>query len=139
LGVTVAVKFNLARLHSEVYEARLHAMVAFEKKHKITIRDFKFRKGDLVLLHNTTVKNHLNCKIHPHYLGPLIVISRNFGSTYILCKLDGSVLHHPIAVFHVIPYFVCTSIPLPDGFIDINTKQLCEMEQTSASESEINY
>jgi hypothetical protein len=130
---------DLARLHSDVYKARLRAAVAFEKKHEITIRDFKFRKGDLVLLRNTTVEKHLNRKMRPRYLGPLIVISRNFGGAYILCELDGSVLHRPVAAFRVIPYFARTSIPLPDGFIDIDTKRLREMEQTSASESEIDY
>ena len=49
----------------------------------------------------------------PCYLGPLIVIARNCGGTYILAELNGSLLDQPIAAFHVILYFAWTSIPLP--------------------------
>jgi hypothetical protein len=67
----------------------------------------------------------------PRYIGPLIVISRNFGGTYILSELNGSVLHWPIAAFCVIPYFARQSIPIPDHFIDIPTTRLRELEETT--------
>ena len=64
----------------------------------------------------------------PRYLGPLIVVSRNYGGAYILCELDRTVLHRPIAAFRVIPYFARKSLPLPKDFIDIDTARLREME-----------
>jgi hypothetical protein len=44
------------------------------------------------------------------YIGPLIVVSRNYGGVYILSELDGTVLHCPIATFHLLPYFTYESI-----------------------------
>jgi hypothetical protein len=72
----------------------------------------------------------------PRYLGPLIVISRNRGTAYILCELDGSVLHRPIASFQVIPYFARKSIPLPENFMDIDTARLREMEASEEVDEE---
>jgi hypothetical protein len=62
------------------------------------------------------------------YIGPLIVVSRNYGGAYLLSELDGTVLHHPIATFRLLPYFPCKSIPLPPDFIDIDDTRLQEME-----------
>jgi len=59
------------------------------------------------------------------------VVSRNFGGTYIISKLDGSILHHLITAFRVIPYFTRKSIPIPENFIDIDSTRLQELEQTT--------
>jgi hypothetical protein len=64
------------------------------------------------------------------YIGPLIVVSRNYGSAYIVAELDGTVLHRPIAAFHLLPYFARKSIPLPPGIIDIDDTHLQEMEHS---------
>ena len=42
---------HLSTLHSEVFETRLKAAVHFEKEHTLTVSDFNFKLGDLVLLH----------------------------------------------------------------------------------------
>ena len=64
----------------------------------------------------------------PRYLGPLIVVSRNKGGSYILCELDGTVLHRPITAYRVLPYLARRTIYLLDDFIDINTTRLRQME-----------
>ena len=120
---------DLARLHAKVHRARLRAAVLFECKYAKTIRDFDFKKGNLVLLRNSQVEYTLNKKMKPRYLGPLIVVARNKGGAYIVCELDGSVLHRPITAFRLIPYLARKSIQLPDGFIDIDTSRLRQMEE----------
>jgi hypothetical protein len=121
---------DINRIYSKVYKARLKAAIRFEKQHTITIRNFDFHRGDLVLMRNTQIEKSLNRKMRPRYVGPLIVLSRNYGGAYILCELDGTVLHRPIGAFRVIPYFPRKSISLPDDFIDIDTARLREMEKT---------
>ena len=127
---------DINRLYSKVFEARLQAAIRFEKLHARTLRDFDFTCGDLVLMRNTQIEKSLNRKMRPRYIGPLIVISRNFGGAYILSELDGSVLHRPIAAFRVIPYFARQSIPIPDHFIDIPTARLRELEETTDIDGE---
>jgi hypothetical protein len=82
------------------------------------------------------VEKALNRKMRPCYVGPLIVTARNFGGAYILCELDGSVLHRPIAAFHVIPYFTRKSLPLPENFMDIDYKQLDELQKMTNIDGE---
>jgi hypothetical protein len=79
---------------------------------------------------NTQIKKSLNKKMHARYIGPLVVVSRNYGGAYILSELDGTVLHRPIAAFHLLPYFTRKSIPLPPDFIDIDDTHLQEMEHS---------
>jgi len=120
---------DLAHLHSIIYQARVKAAITFKKKHFHTIHDFDFKWNDLVLMQNTKIEYTLNKKMKPRYDGPFIVISRNCGGAYILCQLNGSVFHRPIAAFCLLPYHACDSIYLPDDMMDIDTQKLRELEQ----------
>jgi hypothetical protein len=122
---------DISRLYSKVYAARRKAALRFEREHAATMHDFNFARGDLVLVRNTAIEKALNRKMRPRYLGPLIIISRNYGGAYVICELDGSVLHRPIAAFRVVPYLARKSIPLPDNFLDIDTNRLRELEQSN--------
>jgi hypothetical protein len=81
-------------------------------------------------MHNTQIKKSLNKKMHTRYIGPLIVVLCNYGGAYILSELDGTVLHCPIAAFHLLPYFPRKSIPLPPDILDINDTHLQEIEHS---------
>ena len=63
------------------------------------------------------------------------MLARNKGCAYIICELNGSVFDRPVAMFRVIPYFTQKSLPLPDldKFIDISTKCLRSMEESTTS------
>jgi len=120
----------MERIYSNVYRARKEAAERFEKKHFATIRDHDFTKGRLVLLRNSGVEDSLDRKMKPRYLGPLLVVSRNKGGAYIVCELDGSVHHRPIAAFRLIPYLSRKKLPLPDDFLDIDASRLRELRTT---------
>ena len=96
---------DLVRLRDRVHEARNRAVVRFEREHSATVHDFDFQHGNLVLVRNTTIEKALNRKMRPRYFGPMIVVTRNRGGAYILCDLDGTVAHSPIAAFRLVPYF----------------------------------
>jgi hypothetical protein len=100
----------------------------FERIHEKTIWNYAFEQGDLVLMQNTRIEKSLNRKMRAQYLGPLIVVSKNKGGTYILYELDGLVLQNPVAGFRVIPYFARRRIELPEGLQDISTERLRQME-----------
>jgi hypothetical protein len=128
---------DLEQLYSKVYTARIEAAKRFELVHKRTIRDYNFAKGDLVLMRNTQIEKSLDRKMRPRYLGPLIVIERNYGGAYVLCELDGSVLHRPVAAFRILPYLARKSIPLPPNFLDIDPKRLEELRTTDDVDDDI--
>ncbi|KNZ73296.1 hypothetical protein J132_07837, partial [Termitomyces sp. J132] len=90
---------DLNHLHSKILSTCCLAAIHFKAEHAATIYDYNFRASDLILMRNTRIKVTHNKKMKPCYLGLLVVISHNHGSTYILCKLDGSVLHCPVAAF----------------------------------------
>jgi hypothetical protein len=121
---------DLMQLHDRIFKEHNHAAACFERDHTVIIRDFSFKAGDLVLVCNTAVEKALNCKMCLRYTCPLVVVSRNCGSVYILCELDGTLLHSPFAAFHMLPYHVREYIDIPniEQHIDITITHLCEME-----------
>jgi hypothetical protein len=89
-------------------------------------------------MRNTQVEKALNRKMCPRYLGPLIVVARNFGGAYVLCELDGAVLHRPIVAFRILPYLARKSISLPPSFIDITEERLEELRATTEIDEDPN-
>ena len=89
-------------------------------------------------MRNTRIEVTHNKKMRPRYLGPLVVISRNRGGAYILCELDGSVLHRPVAAFCLVPYLARESIPIPTDTFDIDTDHLRILEETDLLDDEDN-
>jgi hypothetical protein len=127
---------DVNQLYSKVYQARLKAARRFGQEHLHTLKDFNFQRGSLVLMRNTQIEKSLNKKMCARYIGLLIVVSHNYGGAYILAELDGTVLHHPIATFRLLPYFACESIPLPPDFIDIDDTRLREMEHSLVADGD---
>lgn len=115
------------RLNSKVFCARVEVARKFERDHQHTIRDYDFKAGALVLMRHTQIEKSLNRKMRARYTGPLVVVSRNRGGAYVLCELDGSVLHRMVSAFRLIPYLARTEISLPLNFADISDKRLAEL------------
>ena len=106
-------------------------MIRFKEKHWHTIHNYDFQLGNLVLI-NTAIEKALNRKMQPRYLGPLIVISRNKGGTYIVSELDGSVFNQPVAAFRVISYSIRQKLKIPslEELINISQKRLQELKDS---------
>ena len=76
--------------------------------------------------------------MRPRYFGPMIVVTCNRGSTYILCDLDGTVAHSPIAAFHLVPYFprheIDTLNICLDDYLDVLDDHIHELEQMTSAD-----
>ena len=77
---------------------------------KNRIRDSDYEPGDLVLVRNTRIEKELNRKMKLHYLGPMVVLQRTTGGSYLLAELDGAISKLRYAVFRLLSYFLRTKI-----------------------------
>ena len=96
---------DLRDMAGRVLKARKLSAAQFVSRFASTIQDYDFPIGSLVLVHNSRIEKELNRKTKPHYLGPMVVIRRTTGGTYILSELDGTVSRLHYAAFRIIPYF----------------------------------
>jgi hypothetical protein len=64
----------------------------------------------------------------------MVIVSRNRGGAYIVCDLDGTLSHAPVAAFRVIPYLARRVLIIPDldDHIDVSVGRLRELEQSNA-------
>ena len=123
---------DLDRLRAHVHQEHNRVPACFERDHAANIENYNFKSGDLVLVQNMAIEKALNRKIQPRYTGPLEVVSHNRRGAYILCELNGTLLHAPYTAFHIILYFTHEHIDVPDiqNHIDITVARLREMEDT---------
>ena len=56
---------QLECLRNSIYEARDKVARQFERDHALTIKDFDFKTGDLILVRNTAIEKALNQKMWP--------------------------------------------------------------------------
>ena len=60
--------------------------------------------GDLVLIHNTRIKQEMNRKHKPRYLGPYILRELRSSGTWAISELDGTPSRTAVAGFRIWPY-----------------------------------
>jgi hypothetical protein len=104
---------DIARIQDLVRDSRRRNLERFEKRHGSRIIDFDFKPGALVLIRNTRVEESLNRKTKPRYLGPMVVVRKTPGTSYIVAELDGAQSELRVAGFRLIPYFPRTRTNLP--------------------------
>ena len=94
-----------------------------EREHDASIKDYDFRPGDLVLVRNSSIEKSHNTKAKLRYYGPLMVVDRSAGGAYLIAELDGTVFHHPVAAFRVLPYLARRSLSADQIRLVLDTSQ----------------
>ena len=117
---------NLDRLQACIHQECNCVAACFEHDHAANIKNYNFKACNLVQVQNTAIEKALNRKMRPHYTGPLVVVLCNCRGAYILCKLNGTLLHVPFAAFRIIMYFTNEHIDIPDiqNHIDVTVAHL---------------
>ncbi|KAL5514794.1 hypothetical protein ACEPAG_2110 [Sanghuangporus baumii] len=101
---------DLKHVKEAVIQGRFRSIQDFEKAHTATIKDYNFAPRALVLVRNSQIKNELNRKTKPKYLGPMVMVRRTKGGSYILAEVSGAISALRYAAFRVIPYHARTRI-----------------------------
>ena len=111
-------KTHVDKMRARVSEDKVKRLLQYEKDHKAIIKDYNFNLGDLILVRNTAIEKSLDKKMKARYLGPMVVIRRTKGGSYVVAELNGALWQQKVGVFCCIPYYARKSIKLPENVLE---------------------
>lgn len=110
---------HVQEMRLRVSEEKRRLVRRYEEEFGSTIVDYDFKPGDLVLVRNTSVEKSLDRKMEQRYMGPMVVVRRTAGGSYLCCEMNGAMFHGKLAAFRVIPFEQRQKIEIPDNILDL--------------------
>jgi hypothetical protein len=133
--------YHVDEMRERVHKIKETDAYKFAEKYKHVIKDYKFEPGDLVLVRNTAIEDSMNRRNKERWNGPMVVVRKTKGGSYIICEMNGAVLQNKVGKFRTLPFYQRQRTALGkkiENLIDISKEQLDEMEDEE-SEDENDY
>jgi hypothetical protein len=123
--------YHVDEMRDRVHKFKESDAYKYAEKYKHVIHDYKFEPGDLVLVRNTAVEDSLNSRNKDRWNGPMVVVRRTKGGSYIICEMNGAVLQGKVGKFRVLPFYQRRKMALNkkiEKLIDVSKERLDDME-----------
>jgi len=128
---------DLEAIRERVVAARFKSICEFERRFHANVKSHDFQPGAYVLVRNSKVEYELSKKTKLRYLGPMVVVCRTKGGSYMLAELDGAISKLRFAAFRVIPYYPrCNERVSVTEMTGVDDKSIDEMEVSETVEPE---
>jgi hypothetical protein len=131
--------YHVDEMRERVHKFKESEAYKYAEKYKHVIKDYMFEPGDLVLVRNTAIEDSMNRRSKERWEGPMIVVRRTKGGSYIICGMNGAVLQGKVGRFRVAPFHQRHKITLSkkiEDLIDISKERLDEMENEEPDDEE---
>ena len=91
-------------------------------------------------MRNTAIESNLDRKMYPRYTGPLIVVRRTKGGSYILAEMDGTVLKEKVGAFRVLPHVArYKRLDLPSNIHDLIDMSKEQLDALAEDMTDVDY
>lgn len=112
---------NEAIAYQNVAQSRFKAAHKWNLEHRLTMLEEDHKPGTLVIVSNSSIETSHSRKHQDRWLGPMVVVRRTQGGSYILAELSGEVSHLKYAATRVKRYHTRDGLTFPvQAFFNAN-------------------